>query len=412
MPDDLLVLLLLPLRLCEVLLLGAVVYHYVLVIASGIRSRPRSKSGEEERRFALVIPAQNEEAVIARTIGCARQLDYPSEKYDVFVIADHCIDQTAHLAQEMGASAYVRSEAPAGRKGYALSWAFRRLLVDGRQYDAFVVLDADSLIDSQFLNVVNAELDQGQGVLQGQRIVTNAKDSALAAIAAVDQRLNNRLRNQARTTLGWSCRLMGDAMCFARRVIERNPWDSDSLVEDREYGLHLLLNGIRTRYVAEAIVRQQAAVTWQSGQQQRLRWYRGAVEVQRRLAWQLIRQGLLNRSWAQLDGAIELLMPAYSTLTALTLLLVLIEWLLLSPPAGVFAVLMNASLFAWILYPVLGLLLDRAPVSLYMALLYGPVYLAWRLWLTVLTRILGKRIQWVRTQRREEIPGLGREDSV
>jgi len=406
-----LLLLVLLLRISESLLILTLVYHYLFVVASALRPNSISRTAQRQRSFALVIPAHNEETVIARTIECASQLNYPSDRYSVHVIADHCTDQTTHLAETMGATVHVRSEGPSGRKGYALAWGFNRLLAKGSPCEAFVVLDADSCIDSEFLNVMNAEIDASQGVLQGQRFVSNAQDSVLAAMADVDQRLNNRLRNQARTNLGWSCRLMGDAMCFAREVIEANPWDSDSLVEDREYGVRLLLKGIRTRYVPGARVHQQAAVTWKSGQQQRLRWYRGAVEVQRRLAWQIIRQGLLRRDLAQLDGGIELVMPAYSTLTALTLLTALFEYLVLLSQGMGSVGLMSVALLAWMVYPVLGLWIDRAPASMYKALLYGPVYLIWRVWLTILTRMLGGRIQWVRTQRREEISGFRTEGS-
>jgi len=387
-------------RILEGLLLLSLAYHYLFILASAFRAVAAPQGSQRKRSFALLIPAHNEQAVIAQTVRCARQLEYPADQYDVHVIADHCEDQTARLAEAAGAMVQVRSEGRRGRKGYALAWGLNRLLAREPAYDAFVILDADSLVDREFLNVMNAELDLSQGVLQGQRLVNNAQDSTLAAIAAVDQRLNNFLRNQARRALGWSCRLMGDAMCFAREVLLAYPWDSDSLVEDREYGAKLLLNGIRTRYVSGALVRQQAAVNWRSGQQQRLRWYRGAVEVQRRLAWQLIRRGLLQHNLAQLEGGLELVMPAYSTLTALTALVALVETL---HATSLLAVIIGAALLAWVAYPILGLWLDRAPLSMYKALLlYGPIYMAWRVWLAVLTRLLGRRIQWVRTQRREE----------
>lgn len=391
------------LQILGVVLFVMAVYHYLFVVASAMRARPVARTVQWRRRFALVIPAHNEEAVITRTLERAFELDYPPDQYDVIVIADHCADQTAHLAAEAGAIVCVRDEEPSGRKGYALAWGFDRLMATSPAYDAFVILDADSLVDGQFLNVAAAGLDASQGVLQGQRIVSNAGDSMLATIAAVDQRLNNRLRNQARSNLGLACRLMGDAMVFARDILTANPWDSDSLVEDREYGARLLLKGIRARYLPEAITRQQAAVTWTSGRQQRLRWYRGAVEVQRRLALSLLSEGVRQRDWAKLDGGVELIMPAYSTLTALTLVVAVIQGLMLPQSGAGFFALTGAALLAWLAYPVLGLWIDRAPASMYKALLYGPLYLMWRVWLAVLTRVLGRRIQWVRTQRREEI---------
>ena len=99
-------------------------------------------------------------------------------------------------------------------------------------------------------------------------------------------------------------------------------------------------------------------------------------------------------------------MPPYSLLTTLAALnlvatLVLSVWL----PAGLgwLGVWGVACLLAgWTLYPVLGLVLDRAPPWAFRALLLGPAYLLWRLWIALLVRVRGDRIAWQRTQRREE----------
>lgn len=395
---------LIPLRLIEGLLICALIYHYLFIVSATRTSGVKPPAPSRLRRFAIVIPAHNEAAVIEATIACAHNLCYSAHLYTVNVVADHCTDATANIAQAAGATVHVRSAEPGGRKGYALSWIFAHLLEPTPRYDAIVVLDADSHIDSNFLSIMNAELDRGEMVLQGQRIVNNADDSPLAAIAAVDQRLNNLLRNQARTNLGLSCRLMGDAMCFAVDILCAHPWNSDSLVEDREYGASLLLQGVTTHYIRGAIVHQQAAVNWKSGQQQRLRWSRGAVEVQRRMARRLFTQGLRQRSLRLIDGGLELMMPAYTSLMALTMILVAIEALLAFKSGSVGLVLMSITLLAWLAYPALGLIIDRAPWSMFKAILYGPIFLVWRLWLGLLTRLLGSRIQWVRTQRREETP--------
>jgi len=198
-------------------------------------------------------------------------------------------------------------------------------------------------------------------------------------MAAVDMRLNNRLRNLGRSNLGFACRLMGDAMVFDTQVLRERGWPTATFNEDREFGYELLLRGVRAYYVPEALSYGQAASSWHQAEPQRLRWYRQVPAMQRRLAWPLIAASLRSRSLALLDGAIELLMPPYSTLTALA-----------------------ALNLAATLYPVLGLVLDRAPPWAFRALLLGPAYLLWRLWIALLVRVRGDRIAWQRTQRREE----------
>jgi glycosyltransferase involved in cell wall biosynthesis len=368
--------------------------------------RPASAAGSWRPRFALAIPAHNEASVLPATLARLREQAYPEELFDVHVVADHCTDATADATRQGGGLAHERKDLPGGRKAYALQWLLQRILQQEPGYDAVAVFDADSLVDPGFLAAVEGHLRDGKPVLQGQHIIGNPQDSPLAAMAAVDMQLNNRLRNQSRSNLGFSCRLMGDAMVFDARVLRDHGWPAASLTEDREYGYELLLHGMRVSYVPEARSYGQAASTWRQAEPQRLRWYGEVPAMQRRYAGSLIAGALRSRSLALLDGAVELLMPPYSLLVALSainLVLVVALSLLLPSVSGLLGVTASVSVLGgWLLYPVLGLWIDRAPAWAYRALLLGPAYLAWRLWIAVLVRLRGERIGWVRTQRREE----------
>ena len=57
----------------------------------------------KSNRFAVLIAARNEEAVIAQLIESIRAQDYPAELVDVFVAADNCTDRTAAVAAAAGA---------------------------------------------------------------------------------------------------------------------------------------------------------------------------------------------------------------------------------------------------------------------------------------------------------------------
>jgi len=369
-------------------------------------------AGSRHMRFAIAIPAHNEASVLPATLARLREQAYPEELFDVHVVADHCTDSTAEVTRQGRGIAHERNDPPRGRKAYALQWLLHRILQDKSGYEAVAIFDADSLVDPNFLAAVEGHLRDGKQVLQGQHIIHNPHDSPLAAMAAVDMRLNNRLRNSSRSNLGFSCRLMGDAMVLNARVLRDHGWPTVSLNEDREYGYELLLHGIRASYVPEARSYGQAASTWRQAEPQRLRWYREVPAMQRRYAGPLIAGALRSRSLALLDGALELLMPPYSFLvagSAINLAVVMALSLLLPPVRGLLGVAASVCMFgAWVLYPVVGLLIDRAPPWAYRALLLGPAYLAWRLWISVLVRLRGGRIGWVRTQRREESSGWDR----
>ena len=388
----------------QLLLLAGLLYYYALLIASAFRFRMRSSTADLPSlpRFAIAIPAHNEALVLPATLSVLAKQDYPRELWDVYVVADHCTDRTAEVVRAHGALCLERETGPRGRKAYALAWLLEQILAGEREYTAIVVLDADSQPVAGFLRALVAPLHEGNAVLQGQHVIVNPDDSHFAALAAVDMRLNNLLRNRAKSNLGLSGRLMGDAMCFTVELLRRYGWPADSLTEDREYGLFLLTQGLKTVYVPAAISYGQAAFGWGDAATQRLRWYDGMQSVRRRYALKLLGLGVRRFDAAALDMGLELVFPPFSVLALATLILwigqgVFSAWPWLLPWSW-----MLACVCLWILFPFLGLWIDRAPGRFY-TLLYGPFYLIWRLGLGLRAFLKHGRVPWVRTRRREEI---------
>jgi cellulose synthase/poly-beta-1,6-N-acetylglucosamine synthase-like glycosyltransferase len=390
------------LSLIQVVVVVGLGYYYFLLLASIPRRRRVSADHSEDRSFAVAIPAHNEGVVLAETLRALDRQSYPADLYDVHVVADHCDDDTAQVARENGAICYERGEGVRGRKAYALQWLLGRILGSEKDYDALVIFDADSRVEPGFLRAMNAALGPSCQVLQGKHVIASPEEGRFSGLAAVDMRLNNLLRNQARQNLGLSCRLMGDAMCFATPVIRRYGWPADSLGEDREYGLFLLTQGIRVRYVPGAVSVGQAAPSWRSASAQRLRWYGGVSQIQRRFVLKLLGLGVRELNWAALDQAVELLLPPLSVLAILSFMVTVVHWLWPSLRLVLPLTISTGAAIAWGLFPFLGLLIDRAPGSAFLTLLYGPFYVLWRLWIGLLARVRGRRVRWVRTTRHEE----------
>jgi cellulose synthase/poly-beta-1,6-N-acetylglucosamine synthase-like glycosyltransferase len=383
---------------------AGLIYHYILLIAGG---RPRRSAAdgatpESSLRFAVAVPAHNEEIVIGETVARLCLMDYPPDRFDVHVVADHCTDATTEVARLSGAIVHERFEGPRGRKGYALAWLLTRLLGSAKDYDAVVVFDADSRVAPDFLRLMNAALAGGVQVVQGRHVVANPQASVFSALADADMRLNNRMRNQAKENLGLSARLMGDGMCFHRLALEQHPSGAHSLTEDREYGIHLVSCGVRVRYLPEAVSAGEAVVRWSDATDQRLRWYGGVFALQKHYLSPLLASAWRDRRLDAFDLALELLLPSFSTQSALAVGLVVLQVLLgryQSPFSLGTSILLAISAF---LLPFWGLLAERAPWYSFRALIYGPAYAAWRLWLGLLVRLRRGRVPWIRTRRAEE----------
>ncbi|NIV29344.1 MAG: glycosyltransferase [Anaerolineae bacterium] len=382
-------------------------YYYVL-LATGGRPRRSAASGAKAQSFlrlAVAVPAHNEESVIDATVTRLCQMDYPAEWFDVHVVADHCSDSTAEAARSAGATVHERFQAPRGRKAFALQWLLARLLGDPRDYDAIVVFDADSQVDPAFLRLMNIALAGGARVVQGHHVIANPEASVFSALADGDMRLNNRMRNQAKENLGLSARLMGDGMCFHRETLEQHPFETRSLTEDREYGIHLVACGERVRYVPEAISAGQAVARWRDATSQRMRWYGGVFALPRQHLRPLLSLAWRERNWAALDLALELSVPSFSTLSLLAMGLVILQGLLLLLGAPSPLLVSGFSAAAAFLLPLLGLAAERAPRTSFQALVFAPAYAAWRVSMGLAVRLRRGRVNWVRTRRAEEQAG-------
>src|SRR5438034_3628230 len=94
--------------------------YYLLFALTGIW-RPRSlPPGPGLARFALLVPAHNEQATVAGVIDSLLRLDYPQEQFDLFVLADNCDDDTAGVAEAAGAQILVRDDPARTGKAAAL----------------------------------------------------------------------------------------------------------------------------------------------------------------------------------------------------------------------------------------------------------------------------------------------------
>ncbi|MFN2189782.1 MAG: glycosyltransferase family 2 protein, partial [Candidatus Promineifilaceae bacterium] len=334
-----------------------VLYYYILLIASAIKVREQEppEGANQKLRFALLVPAHNEEMVIGKTVRKMKKLNYDKDLFDVVVIADNCSDRTEEMAKEAGAVSLLRNSEPSGRKGFAIEWYFDEVLPLNHSYDAIIIFDADSQPDPNFLLTMSSHLRLGQSVLQGRHVISNPEDSAFTRLADIDMRTNNRLRNFAKRNLGLSCRLMGDAMCFERSVLERYEWGAESLVEDREYGIQLVSEGVEIAFVPEAESRGQAAAGWAQGKSQRLRWVGGVNNLRRKYGFDLLSTGLRNRNWSAIDQSLELLSPPFSLMIAGAVFLLLVQ-LLYSPIGFNGSMWITAAIAAGLfLVPVIGL---------------------------------------------------------
>jgi cellulose synthase/poly-beta-1,6-N-acetylglucosamine synthase-like glycosyltransferase len=289
-----------------------------------------------------------------------------------------------------------RHDPTARAKGFALRSLLQHLAAEGLHYDAYVVVDADSVVAPNFLRSMDGHLTTGSQVVQAYYSVLNAYASPMttlrfAALAAV-----HYLRPLGRSALGLSVGLKGNGMCFAAPVLERFAWNWFSLAEDVEFHLALVQAGFRVDFAADTYVLADMPITLEQAQSQNTRWERGRLELLRRSVPSLLKTALHRRSLIVLDAAIEQLLPPLSVPLGLSVGCVVVGVVLTLPLPVLLGALAIAGQAAYLLA---GLALVRAPLSAYCGLAYAPIYLAWKLGLYTRAMFMPSGQAWVRTSR-------------
>jgi glycosyltransferase involved in cell wall biosynthesis len=385
------------------MVLGGPILYLAVLSLSAMRFSKRRRdamkdAGSPSINFGILVPAHNEEAVLDILLGSLCNLAYPRDMYTVYVVADNCTDRTATLARATGwARVYERHDDNRRGKGYALNWILRKLQEAHIVHDAYVVFDADSLVEPTYLHWMAHELAKGALVAQGRNTVLNATDAPSAALRLIGVTLVNDVRHLGRNGFGSSATL-ANGMCLSRGLLVRHPWEAYSLGEDYEYYLNLVADGIRVHFVPEAVVYTQMPITFAQMRTQDIRWesFQGAP-AKRKTAWRLFRSGLRRGDFARLDALAELLTPPLSVLVCGSTVSLIAGVLLEFPLAVLSSLLLFGGLAS---YLGTGLYLLRPPRSVYRAFLYAPAFMVWKLWVVlVLARSKKYTSEWVRTSR-------------
>ncbi len=381
---------------------GAWAVGYLLLLTFAAAAKRRMPPPTREwRTFRIIVPAHNEELVLAPVLQRLATLHYPRTHYQIVVVADNCADDTARIARSYGVRVLERRDPHARGKGHALAAAFAALR--NERFDAYVVLDADTLVDVKLLQVLNRYLAAGHRVIQAHYDVLNPLDNHRTALMAVALRIFHYVRPLGRRALGASATLTGNGMCFGKKVIERYPWNAFSLTEDLEYTSTLVRNNERIVFAPEAQIAAQMPTGRAQAQGQRLRWEGGRMQIARRDGLPFVLGGLWRRNWRWFDWGMDLLIPPLAALALVVLggTTGAVVLAVIAPSSTTIAVVcmwlgLAGALAVFVLD---AMLVSGAPWAAYRAILYAPGYVLWKLWVYVVLATDRRPRQWVRTGR-------------
>ncbi len=283
------------------------IYQVVVSLCSLVKVKEKPLLVEKDHKFMAILPAHNEEKVIAALIESIKKQNYPKELIDIYVIADNCTDKTAEVARNAGAIVYERTDPEKKTKGAALQWFLMQKIEEDADYDAFCVFDADNIVNENFFKAMNVKLCQGESVVQGYRDIKNPTDSWISAGYALFYWTMNRFYHLARYNLGLSPLINGTGFMVRFDVVKPDGWNTKTLTEDIEFSLQRIISGNKLGWATEAIVYDEQPVGFKQSWIQRKRWTVGHFQCMESYTAQLALAIKEHKKFMNVDGLLYIL---------------------------------------------------------------------------------------------------------
>ena len=361
------------------------------------------KEVDVENQFlniGVLIPAHNEENGIAHTIAGVVACDYPVNQFSIYVIADNCTDHTAQEARKAGAFVFERFDNLNRGKGQALDWFLKNFTEIYLNTDAITIIDADVSPDRNYLREISASLSNPKTeVVQAFNSVSNYNAGWRPALSDAAFNIFCHLRMAGSVQLSGTAVLKGNGMAFRTELLKQYGWPCHSEVEDMEFTLRLLVDGITVNYNPDAVIRSEMVTSGKSASSQRSRWEGGRFMLVRKMTQPLLNLFVTTGNTRYLYAFAELATPPLSLLVMLfsiasagSLLLLKGGWLLLA--ASFWLIL--------IFYVISGQIQRHAPLSTWLYLAAAPLYILWKIPLYAGMMLKKKSSVWVRTTRESE----------
>ena len=283
--------------------------YFGVVALFGLRKKlPAAPQAKPEKRFALVVAARNEAAVIGHLVDSLYGQDYPRELYEVIVAPNNCTDDTEAVAAGRGARIFC-PEGVIRSKGEVLTQVVDKIVL-AEEFDAMCVFDADNLVDGQFLARMNDALVSGAQVAQGFRDSKNPEQSAISGCYSICYWMLNRFYNGARSALHLSALVNGSGFAVTTALLRRlGGWHTVTMTEDYEFSAQCAMLGERVHFVPEALIYDEQPLTFRQSWKQRRRWTTGSLQGLQNYGHGLFSSFVLHGSLICLDMYLTFLVP-------------------------------------------------------------------------------------------------------
>ena len=255
--------------------------YYLMFWSVSAKPVPPVPHSDKKSKFAILIAARNESAVIRNIFNSLKEQTYDKNYFDPWVIVESEDDPTVGIAKEYGYHYFVRDRLEEGRKtkGFALQECIAYFKRENIVYDAYMVFDADNVMDNNYIEVMNDLRQTGVRVGLGYRNFTNANTNWLTATSAILFTYMNQITSRGRTILFHKATIMGTGYFIDAEVVDdAGGWIFTGMTEDIQITTYCYYHDIYMRYYPLVSFYDEQSSVYKTVHIQHLRWLFGYFE--------------------------------------------------------------------------------------------------------------------------------------
>ncbi|MCQ2754351.1 MAG: glycosyltransferase family 2 protein [bacterium] len=260
----------------------------------------------------IMVPAHNEEYVIANTIENILKMDYPN--FEVIAIDDRSTDNTPNVLKELESKhekvvALIRDKDAFPGKSAVLNDALK--LAKG---EAILVFDADATMETDFLSRLVPKLEPADvGAVQARKIIRNKDYNLLARCQNNEYTMDTHFQ-VGRDAIKGAVELRGNGELIKRTALEDiGGWNNYTITDDLDMSTRLHINGWDVRFCPDTCVYEEGIIYLMPLYRQRRRWFEGTIRRYLEYSFEALTSKKMSLR-AQLDMAIyiaEFILPLW-----------------------------------------------------------------------------------------------------
>lgn len=364
------------------------------------------KEYKEKTKFAILIAARNESKVIGDLINSLKEQNYPNSLYDVYSIINNCTDNTAEVAKKAG-SKIINVNTPVKSKGDALKFAFKRL--KKKDYDAYIIFDADNIVHPDFLKKMNNAYLSGYKVAQGRKDTKNISDNWLSGSASLFHFIQNFFFNKSRMNIDAACAINGTGFMADKEVID-DWFDPLTVTEDIEFSIMCVLRDIKIAFIEDAITYDEQPTTFIASWNQRSRWSKGIIECNRIYRKRLIKKFIKDKDFSAIDKFLFSAAPHIGTLAVILTLVLAIFNIVGIELNDIFSYIFSLGFVCFMIGYLIGVIINMFVLIYYKRDLYDDLHGIFLFALFMITWIpiniiclFKKELKWVPIEHNKKV---------